>query len=283
MDAEQREYVVLDVFTSRPLEGNALAVFTDGRGLDTAVMQRAARELHLSETVFVLDGDADCDAWVRIFTPAAEVLFAGHPVLGTAFLLAERQGSDRVRLGTGSGVITIELERSGGAVRYGEMVAPSPTVSPFGPAPELLEALGVGRAELPVEIYDNGLKHVCVTLASERAVAGLAPDLGALTRLGEICVSCFTAQGDRCKTRMFAPALGVAEDPATGSAAGPIALHLVRHGRATTGRRITISQGVEIDRPSTLFAQVDATDRGPERITVGGEAVRVARGTYRLQ
>ena len=106
-----RDYIVLDVFTNVPLQGNQLAVFTDATGIDDALMQRVARELNLSETVFVFAGDGDCDARIRIFTPGAELPFAGHPVLGTAFVVAERLGLDQVRLGTGRGVVTVVLER----------------------------------------------------------------------------------------------------------------------------------------------------------------------------
>jgi trans-2,3-dihydro-3-hydroxyanthranilate isomerase len=283
MSSERREYAILDVFTSTPLEGNALAVFPDGSGLDERLMQRAARELNLSETVFVLPGDGDSDARLRIFTPAAEVRFAGHPVLGTAFLLAERSDAESVCLGTGSGLITVELQRDGEGISYGEMVAPMPTVSPFERPRELLDALGVSSATLPVELYNNGLRHVCVALADKTVVARLAPNANQLVRLGEICVSCFAADGDRCKTRMFAPALGVVEDPATGSAAGPIALHLARHGQIAFGVKLTISQGEELGRPSTLHAQVDGDQRRCDRIAVGGSAVLVARGSYRLR
>src|SRR5947209_10510689 len=104
-----RDYVVLDVFTRTPLEGNPLAVFLDGAGLDTTTMQRAARELNLSETVFLLDGEGDTDARLRIFTPAAELPFAGHPTLGSAFVVAERTGRLSLRLATGAGVVPVEL------------------------------------------------------------------------------------------------------------------------------------------------------------------------------
>jgi trans-2,3-dihydro-3-hydroxyanthranilate isomerase len=278
-----RGYTVLDVFTSTPLEGNALAVFTDATGLPDVVMQRTARELNLSETVFMLGPSQGCDTTIRIFTPAAEVPFAGHPVLGTAFLVAEREGVDRVRLGTRAGVLIVELQREGDAVTFGEMSAPIPSVSTFQRAPELLAAVGVARAELPVELYDNGLRHVCVTLPDEAAVAALTPDLNILRALGEICVSCFAATSDGCKTRMFAPALGVAEDPATGAAAGPIALHLARHGLLAFGRQIRLRQGVEIGRPSTLYARVDGSVDEVERVVVGGRAVVVAQGSYRLE
>jgi trans-2,3-dihydro-3-hydroxyanthranilate isomerase len=277
-----RDYVVLDVFTSTPLTGNQLAVFTDAAGLDAALMQRAARELNLSETVFVVGRDADCDAHIRIFTPGAELPFAGHPVLGSAYVVGERLGLDRVRLRTAAGIVNVMLAREHGAIVQGEMEQPLPVVSAFERSGELLAALGVARAELPVERYVNGPEHALVTLADEAAVAALAPDAGALAALGELCVSCFAGAGRRYTTRMFAPRLGVVEDPATGSAAGPLALHLVRHGRLGFGEEIEIHQGAQIRRPSLLRARIDGSDGGVERVAVAGAAVLVARGAYLL-
>ena len=278
-----RTYAVADVFTDVALEGNPVAVFTDGQGLDGDTMQRAARELNLSETVFVLPGEDGADATVRIFTPAIEMPFAGHPVLGTAFVLGQRLGSDAIVLKTGAGVVEVALRREHGAVVYGEMGQPLPTWEPFAQPGELLAALGVDRSELPIEVYDNGPRHTFVCLPSAAAVAALAPDLGALETLGQVGVSCFAlSDGARVKTRMFGPGLGVPEDPATGSAAGPLAVHLARHRAIGFGERIEIHQGAEIGRPSTLFAQVDGAQERLERVTVGGAAVIVAEGRYRL-
>jgi trans-2,3-dihydro-3-hydroxyanthranilate isomerase len=280
-----REYQILDVFTDVPLEGNPVAVFTDGEGLGADVMQRAARELNLSETVFLLAADdGDADARVRIFTPATELPFAGHPVLGTAFVLAQRLQSNLVRLQTGAGTVPITLERSagGGEPVFGEMEQPIPTWEEFDRAQELLAAIGVQRSALAVEVYDNGPRHVFVALDDEDAVASLAPDIGALARLGEVGVSCFANDGARVKTRMFGPALGVPEDPATGSAAGPLAVHLARHGRTRFGERIEIRQGAEIGRPSVLYAVAEGSGERLERVGVGGSAVLVARGEYQL-
>jgi trans-2,3-dihydro-3-hydroxyanthranilate isomerase len=139
------------------------------------------------------------------------------------------------------------------------------------------------RGELPIEAYRNGPVHVYVELASSEAVATLSPDLGALARLGAYGISCFSVSGQRVKTRMFAPALGVPEDPATGSAAGPLAVHLSRHARLGYGEEIEIEQGVELGRPSTLYARAFVGPERIERVTVGGAAVIVGRGEYRLQ
>jgi trans-2,3-dihydro-3-hydroxyanthranilate isomerase len=280
-------YAVVDVFTGTPLEGNAVAVFldVDGAELGTEVMQRTAREMHLSETVFVLAGeDAGADAHIRIFTPSTELPFAGHPILGTAFVLGERHGTEVVRLTTGAGEIPVSLKSERGAIVFGEMQQPLPVLEPFAHERELLAALGVDRSELPIEAYRNGPVHVYVALSSEAAVAALRPDLRALDDLnGPLGVSCFTGTGTDYKTRMFAPSLGVPEDPATGSAAGPLAVHLVRHGRVAFGQQISIRQGAEIGRPSVLHARVEGADGRVDRVIVGGSAVIVARGEYRLQ
>ncbi len=273
---------MLDVFTDVPLEGNPVAVFSDGSQLSGEVMQRAARELNLSETVFLLPADGGADARLRIFTPATELPFAGHPVLGTAFVVGARTGGERVRLQTGAGVIPVSLTREGDMIVSGEMEQPIPVRESFERAPELLRALGVERSELPVQAYRNGPLHVYVALADEHAVAGLRPDMRALASLGELGVSCFAGAAGSFKTRMFGPALGVPEDPATGSAAGPLALHLARHGRVSFGEPIVIRQGAEIGRPSLLRVRVEGSVERVERVVVGGRAVVVARGEYLL-
>jgi trans-2,3-dihydro-3-hydroxyanthranilate isomerase len=275
-------YEILDVFTDAPLEGNQVAVFVEADTIDPARMQRVARELNLSETVFVLTDSAEVDARVRIFTPTTELPFAGHPILGTAFSIGRRLGADLVRLRTGSGVVPVSLRRDGGEVVFGEMEQPIPTVAAFDRTDELLRALGVPESELPVEVYDNGPRHVYVALPSFDAVTAVRPDQNALLELGAIGVSCFATQRTEVKSRMFGPGLGVAEDPATGSAAGPLALHLARHGRVAWGEEITISQGVEIARPSVLRARADGSADAVTRIVVAGAAVLVARGEYRL-
>ncbi|HXD65368.1 MAG TPA: PhzF family phenazine biosynthesis protein [Solirubrobacteraceae bacterium] len=277
-----RSYVVADVFTDTPLQGNPLAVFEDAAGLAAELMQRAARELNLSETVFVLPGGDDADAHIRIFTPALELPFAGHPVLGTAFVLGESLGKDSVRLRTQMGVVEVTLTRADGRIVFGEMVQPVPTWAAFEGADEVLAAIGVQRSELPVDVYDNGPRHTYVRLPDEAAVVALEPDIGALGRLGAVGVSCFAAEGARVKTRMFGPGLGTAEDPATGSAAGPLAVHLARHGVVRFGERVEIRQGAEIGRPSMLYAEAHGSPERIDRVLVGGAAVVVARGEYQL-
>ena len=276
-------YVVADVFTDTPLEGNQLAVFTDARGLDDETMLALAREMNFSETVFVLPAEGDGHARIRIFTPATEVPFAGHPTLGTAFVLAAPLHLGQLELETARGVVPVTLEREGDRIVFGRMEQPLPSFEPYADEGALLAALGVERSELPVEVYDNGIKHVYVVLGSEEAVAGLRPDPNRLGDLDAVLgVNCVAGAGAKWKTRMFAPAGGVAEDAATGSAAGPLAFHLARHGRIEFGQEIEISQGVEIRRPSKLYARVEGTPDAAERVEVGGSAVVVARGELKL-
>ena len=276
-----RRYLVADVFTATPLEGNQLAVFPDGRGLDGDRMQRTARELNLSETVFFLPPARDGDVRVRIFTRASELPFAGHPVLGSAFVLGQATGAAKVILETAAGPVPVELERDGDRIAFGRMEQRFPVAEPYEHAAKLLAALGVPRSGLPVEAYRNGPRHVYVELASEAEVAGLRPDQRALAEL-EIGANAFAGRGRAWKTRMFAPFHGVPEDPATGSAAGPLAVHLARHGRIAFGDEIEIRQGEEIGRPSRLYARAEGSADRVEQVLVGGSAVIVARGEYRL-
>lgn len=268
-------YVLADVFTDTPLEGNQLAVFTDARDIPEEQLQSFAREMNLSETVFVYPAEGEGHARIRIFTPARELPFAGHPILGTAFVLGGPLQLEEIRLETLSGVVPVRLEREGPRIVFGWMTQPMPSWRPFEREAELLAGLGVERSRLPVEVYDLG-PHAYVELGSAEEVAALQPDLAALAPLGVGC-NAFARDGERWKTRMFAPAFGVPEDPATGSAAGPLALHLARHGRTAYGEEIVIEQGAELARPSRLFARAYE-----DRLEVGGAAVIVARGEFRF-
>src|SRR5918996_2582212 len=192
-------FVVADVFTDAPLQGNALAVFTDARDIPEDMLQPLARELNLSETVYVypsgwtrpqqpqgetaqqgaLHHQSDAEtvfvyppegeghARIRIFTPAAELPFAGHPTLGTAFVLAGPLQLQEIRLETAAGVVPVRLQRDGPRIVFGWMSQPLPTVEPYADESELFDALGVEGSELPVEVYDNGIRHVYVALGSE--------------------------------------------------------------------------------------------------------------------
>jgi trans-2,3-dihydro-3-hydroxyanthranilate isomerase len=275
-------YVIADVFTDRALAGNQLAVFTDAREIPETQLQPLAREVNFSETVFVYPAEQGGHARIRIFTPLLELRFAGHPTLGTAFVLAGPLQLPEIRLETGAGIVPVRLEREGPRIIFGRMDQPLPSMAPYQGAEEVLRAAGVERSELPVELYDNGMQHVYVALASEQEVAALEPDLARLRPAGDIGFNFFAGSGRRWKTRMFAPGGGVPEDPATGSAAGPLALHLARHGRISFGEEIEISQGEEVGRPSSLYARVEGSADRVEKVEVGGSAVVVARGEFKL-
>jgi trans-2,3-dihydro-3-hydroxyanthranilate isomerase len=274
-------YVVADVFTDVPLAGNQLAVFTDARDLTSEEMQLLARETNLSETVFVLPpSNPEADVRIRIFTPALELPFAGHPTLGAAFVLGGPLSKIVIRLETGAGVVPVELERDGPRIVFGRMDQPIPNIELVDDPAPIFAALGVAGSELPVERYDLGPGHVFIALGSPEEVAALQPDIAALARATPDGVNCFARDGQHWKTRMFAPNHGVAEDPATGSAAGPLAVHLARHGQISFAEQVEIKQGAEINRPSTLYAEAHGSVEEIQRVVVGGCAVAVARGQF---
>lgn len=277
-------FVIVDVFTERPLAGNQLAVFPDAHDVPESLLLPLAQEIGYSETVYVYPEPGATAVPIRIFTPGGEIPFAGHPVLGTAALLGLERQAREIVLGTRRGEVPVALTLEGEHRASGWMRQPLPTVSLFED-PRLLPALGVERSQLPVEIYELGIRHLFVALASEAEVAALRPDLGRLRELGLVGINCFAGSGRRWKTRMFGPAHGVDEDPATGSAAGPLVTHLCRHGRVAWGETIEISQGVEIGRPSKLLARAagpaSEPAAGPTRVEVGGTAIVVGRGEFR--
>jgi trans-2,3-dihydro-3-hydroxyanthranilate isomerase len=265
-------YVVADVFTDTPLAGNPVAVFTDARGLEDEEMQRLARELNLSETVFVFPAEAGGHARIRIFTPGLELPFAGHPTLGTAFVLGGPLQLDEIRLETLKGIVPVRLEREENRIVFGRMVQPVPTWKTFADEGPLLAALGVERSELPVEEYDNGAQHVYVALGSEDEVARLRPNLSEADLPEALGTNCFAGSGSRWKTRMFGLG-GIPEDPATGSAAGPLCAYL----NARTGAaRVDIVQGEAMGRPSRLMCEAG------ERVRVAGDVVLLAEGEIEL-
>lgn len=280
------EYRTIDVFTDRPFAGNQLAVFPEAASIPEQVLQPLAQEIGYSETVFLFPPQQGGTARIRIFTPMSEVPFAGHPILGAAIFLAERHGLSSVRLESGKGEISIDVQTEPRYAARGTMVQPVPSIAAFSPVDELLNALGVSQSLLPISIYDNGIAHVYVMIQDMEAVATLLPDSSALVRiardqaLGMLGFNVFAGSGAAWKTRMFAPAEGIMEDAATGSAAGPLALHLARHGLIPWDTEITISQGTEAGRPSTLFARAGLVENTVGRIEVGGFAIAIGGGWF---
>lgn len=273
------QYVIVDVFTTVALQGNPLAVFPDAVGIPAERMQLIAREMNLSETTFVLPARADGDRRVRIFTPVNELPFAGHPVLGTAAVLGVSTAVDRLRLETAGGTIPIDFRHRHDRTVTAAMRQPIPVREPYGRQGDLLDALGLESSPLPVDAYRNGPRHVYVGVESEAALARLQPDLRALARHPDMSAICFTGSGEHWRMRMFSPAYGVTEDAGTGSAAGPLAVHLARYGLVPFGKRIEIVQGVEMGRPSQMFARAEGNSSQLDTVEVEGSAVITAHGT----
>ncbi len=300
---DQLEYVVVDVFTDRPFAGNPLAVFLDARGLTGDAMQAIARELNLSETTFVLPAErGDTDVRLRIFTPGGELPTAGHPTVGTAFVLAAEGrlqvdgDTARVVFGQGVGPVPVEvaLDADGSPVSA-VMDAPLPE---FGPGPvgreetAALLSLEAHRiaSDPPIEVGGRGATflHVPVTDVESLSRARLRPDLWASRLAGTSAANVHVATpvvDGEVRARMFAPGLGVSEDPATGSASGPLAARLVRHGLLATDddgvARLRIHQGAEIGRPSRIEVEVTVRGSDIDGVRVGGGCALIAHGRMR--
>lgn len=279
------QYAIVNAFSDRVLAGNPVAVFFDCDDLESASMQRIAAEMRLSESTFVSRPRNGGDVYVQIFTPVNELGFAGHPLLGTALALSLRLKKTTLNIETGKGTFPFTLEYSrlndDLPTAYVDMIQPSPVIQPYTKTEELLSALGLPDSTLPVEQYDVGPRHVFVGVSDLKTLSTLNPDHRALALHENIAALCFCRNGDAWRLRMFSPAYGVVEDAATGSAAGPLALHLARHGGSSYGQSLEIWQGVEMGRPSKMYgmAQVDGAEF---RLYAGGHAIQVAQGTYMI-
>ena len=292
-------YLQYDVFTGEPLLGNQLAVFTDARGLDAALMQRIALEMNFSESTFILPAEqAGTDVRMRIFTPAQELPMAGHPTIGSTFALAHqgviRHGSSRFVFGLGIGPTPVDLDWGTEGLRFAWMTQRRPQFGPVIDARDAVaEAIGLTRADLapdlPIQPVSCGLHYLMVPLEDHECVDRAVSDASAALRLRaaigvepEIYLFSLSPAGSpqTAYARMFAPAVGIVEDPATGSAAGPLASYLVQHGLVTgaDAQRIVIRQGVKMGRASTIHAAIDGTPNAITQVKVGGEAVLVGRG-----
>jgi trans-2,3-dihydro-3-hydroxyanthranilate isomerase len=294
-----RSYHLVDVFTDRAFGGNPLAVFTDGRGIPDALMQSIAKELNLSETTFVLPpDDAAHDFRVRIFTPKSELPMAGHPTVGTAFVLA-REGmltkSDAV-FEEGVGPVPVSIEQRVEGPAFIEMRQPLPKFGPrFEDANAVAEMLALDRSairDLPLEVVSCGNPFFFVpidTLASIRRIrfrADLAERI--VKETGATGVFVFTQEvetpGSLVHGRLFAPGEGILEDPATGSAAGPLGCYLSRYGlTARDGEtRSVLEQGIEMGRPSFLHIRIRHTGDEITAVHVGGSCCYMGSGQLEL-
>jgi trans-2,3-dihydro-3-hydroxyanthranilate isomerase len=301
----QLAFEQVDVFTDRPFAGNALCVVPDATGLSGEQMQAIAREMNLSETTFVLPPtDPQANYWMRIFTPAKEIPFAGHPSVGTAYVMARagrfrlQEPVTRIFQQVGIGTLPLDIEVAGGKPGRVIMTQGKPV---FGSAlrdlTPIADALGVdaqtlAKVNLPAQVVSTGLGHLMVPLSDLDAIGNLRPNATLLDMLlqGVGALGCFvfclqaTAPDTFAHARMFAPGAGVPEDPATGSAAGPLGAYLAVHGvLPKTQTAFVLEQGIEMGRPSRLWVEVIRDAAGmPTTVRVGGTTVPVIRGTIHV-
>ncbi|MCA1591345.1 MAG: PhzF family phenazine biosynthesis protein [Acidobacteria bacterium] len=298
-------YHRIDVFTDRAFGGNPLAVFTNGRGIPTEVMQAIAKEFNLSETTFVLPpDDPRHDYRVRIFTPANELPMAGHPTVGTSFVLAREQLIKRCGVGDettitleeGVGPVPVRIEFRDGQPVYAEMTQPLPAFGPrFDDVRAAAEMLSLDPSDiaadvnLPIEVVSCGVPFLFVPLATLDAARRCRPRAEVMERalrdlkITEVFV--FTREveheGSTVHSRMFAPLLGIVEDPATGGASGPLGCYLVRHGvvACQTEAAIVSEQGIEMGRPSFINIKIARDGVGEiSSVKVGGQCYFMGEG-----
>jgi trans-2,3-dihydro-3-hydroxyanthranilate isomerase len=280
-------YQVVDVFTDSAFAGNPLAVVLDADDLSTAALQALAREFALSETAFPMasgpdDRAAGAHYRLRIFTPQVELPFAGHPSVGSAWVMAQlgRVAPGRVVQSCGAGLLPLEVAPHGGPVTLAGGAARAGGVVDLGP---LLAAVGLrGKDSTGVEprVCGAGLDFHYL-MVTDTAVPRAVPDLARLRALGTAGLSVFSWDGERAHARVFAAGVGVAEDPATGSAALGLGVYLVRTGLLPDGGEYVVEQGVELGRPSLLRCSVEVAGGTVVRTCVSGQVVAVARGEVR--
>ncbi|MEP6959141.1 MAG: PhzF family phenazine biosynthesis protein [Nitrospirota bacterium] len=304
-DRQSLKFYQADVFTGQAFGGNPVAVFPDAQGLTDYQLQQIAREMNLSETVFVLPPtDEAAVVRLRIFTPTQEIPFAGHPVLGTFYVLAHlgliavTDGVTRVMQECNIGLFPVELHARDGEITRVVMTQPKPlfigSVEETEDLFDLAKALGLSRNQIvdtkkPVMLVSTGLPVVIVPVRTLTAVRSIDPDSAAIVevcgRLGVNGIMVFTTitveDHATVHARMFAPAIGILEDPATGSASGAMGAYLVHNGLVEVGpmTEVIIEQGYEIERPSRILVQVESEDDAIQSVKVGGQVVMVVEGT----
>ncbi len=295
-------YLHLDVFTSRRFEGNQLAVFPEPQGLTTAEMLAITREMNFSECTFILPPERGGDVRMRIFTPGKELPMAGHPTIGSTFALALDGTIARGRpdwvFELGVGPTPVSLEWGPGGLEFAWMTQPLPSFGDdIGDRAGLAAALGLNDADLtadPPQIVSCGVPFLFVRLATRRAVDAVAIDRKALVRcfrdagFDEHPVFLFTTDPaggtETVYSRMLAPGLGVAEDPATGAASGPLGCYLLHHAIVLPdrAREMVSLQGAAMGRPSRIHISIDSRDEMITRVRIGGTSVLVGRGTLEI-
>jgi len=284
-------FIQFDVFTTRPLEGNPLAVFLDGRGLSDDEMQAIAREMNLSETTFIFPTDSATEntrgVRVRIFTVQEELPFAGHPTLGTAFALRGKSGVSEVKLDLNVGPIPIRFEEVPGEPAFGEMTQAEPTFGQVHDRKKIAQISGIPvediDTELPIQTVSTGVPFTILPVRGLEAIRRLKIDqqraleyLSATAGKFFFCVTRETVEpAARLHTRML---FYNGEDPATGSAAGCAAAWMVEHNVAQPDERVLIEQGMEMKRPSRIFVRASQRNGRLVNVRVGGNVVEVLRG-----
>jgi trans-2,3-dihydro-3-hydroxyanthranilate isomerase len=284
-------FTQLDVFTSRALEGNPLAVFPDGRGLSDAEMQSIAKEMNLSETTFILPRDATVEKErgirVRIFTVQEELPFAGHPTLGTAFALRGNTGTGEIRLELNVGTIPVRFEETPGQPTFGEMRQNDPVFGQIHDLKKVAEATGVPKDDIdqhfPIQTVSTGVPFTVLPLRGLEQIRRLqinqAQATEYLSASGGKFFFCVTRETVDPTARLHARMLFYnGEDPATGSASGCAAAWMVQHGIAQPDERVLIEQGVEMKRPSRIFVRASRGNGRVVNVRVGGNVVEVLRG-----
>lgn len=300
--ARSYRYLHYDVFTDHLFGGNQLAVFLDGRGLTTETMQAIAKEMNFSETTFLLPAEKQgTDARLRIFTPGEELPTAGHPTIGSTFALARAGAIDRGRqsltFACNIGPVPVAMTWSGDDLTFAWMTQALPTFGESMPDPARtaaalsLSPAAVAGTGLPAQVVSCGVPFLFVPLTTRSAVdnvvvnAGLLEELLHATKSGAHGIFVFSAQpGDARATvysRMFAPELGVMEDPATGIASGPLGCYLVRHKivQPEKAEAMISLQGVKMGRPSHVHISIGVTKGEIASVRVGGEAVLAGEAT----
>lgn len=283
-------FVTIDVFTTRALEGNPVAVFSDARGLSDAEMQAVAREMNLSETTFIFPRDEKTErehgTQTRIFTVAEELPFAGHPTLGTAAVLARSRNLSEVALDLKVGKIPIRFKAAEDGL-FGEMTQRDPEFGSIHTPDQVAEAMGVALsdfdASLPIQTVSTGFAFAIVTMRSLAAIAKLELDLRRAYRYLEMTDAkqfyFVTRETTTPDAGLHARMLFYGgEDPATGSAAGCTAAWMVRHGVAQPDQQVIIEQGIEVHRPSRIFVRASAEGSRVHNVRVGGFTVESVRG-----
>jgi len=308
MGISRYRYLHYDVFTDRRFGGNQLAVFPEATGLSAAMMQQIAKEIGFAETTFVFSAEtADTNIRMRIFTPAIEMPMAGHPVVGSTFALGRERriaaGTNRWVFGLNVGPLPVDIEWQGPAMTFVRMTQALPQFGPTFDAVDVAAALGlpisaIRSTNLPIQQVSCGVPFVMVPVATRAAVDAATPDPRAFDALARkaaqphFSVYLFSTapapvghNDATVYTRMFAPGMGVYEDPATGSASGPLGCYLVKHSvipAQQAGSMLNL-QGVKLGRPSWIHIGIDVAAGDISRVRVGGASVFVAEGAMEVE